>query len=348
MSARLPPPKPWLTWVSLACLWISSGCYHGAEDTETDSATLASTGTVDGTDGTETAAETETGETGDTETTAGEDQAELPVPSPRFYRLTHKQWEHTVRDLFRLEQETGFSEQFRSDPKASGFIFNNNALSLEVDQALWSGYQRGAADVAELVTSDPLISADLFPPDEGDAAQRRETFVRDFGLRAFRRPPTEAEVQTLVGLFDGALELYPSLSDEFTAGARMVIETVLQSPMFLYRIELSSEIEGEVIPLNDWEVAQRLSYFLWDSMPDQALFDAASSGELTAPEQVEAQARRMLADTRAEEVIIDYHAQLLEVEKFLSIAPSEVFFPGISSELGAYAIEEHETFLREV
>jgi len=332
--------------VSLACFSISSGCYQGGEDTETDSAaTVVGTGTVGPTDGTETVAETDSGET---EGTTGEDQAELPVPSPRFYRLTHAQWEHTVRDLFRLEQETGLSEQFRSDPKASGFIFSNNALTLEVDQALWGGYQRGAADVAELVTSDPQITADLFPPDNGDAAQRRETFVRDFGLRAFRRPLTDAEVQTLTGQFDGALELYPSLSDGFTAGARMVIETALQSPMFLYRIELSSDIEGEVIKLNDWEVAQRLSYFLWDSMPDQVLFDAAKSGELTGPQQVEEQARRMLADPRAEAVILDYHAQLLEVEKFLSIAPSDVFFPDVSTELGAYAIEEHETFLREV
>lgn len=349
MSARRPPPTPlWLPLVAVAVL-LAPGCYGGAEDTATESGTGGTVATVGETEGSATEATAGTEGTAGTDgTDTGGDQAELPVPSPRFYRLTHKQWEHTVRDLFNLSQETGFSEQFRSDPKVSGFIFDNNALSLEVDQALWSGYQRAAADVAELVTSDPQITAELFPPDGGDPVARRETFAREFGKRAFRRPPTDAEVQTLVGLFTGALELYPDLSDEFQAGARMVIETVLQSPLFLYRIELSTEIADEVIPLNSWEVAQRMSYFLWDSMPDEELFAAAEAGMLTDPVAVEDQARRMLTDIRAQEVVLDYHHQLLEVEKFLSIAPSDVFFPDISGDLGSYAIAEHDAFLQEV
>ena len=103
----------------------------------------------------------------------------------------------------------------------------------------------------------------------------------------------------------------PSLiagGDAFVAGVQLVIEAALQSPNFLYRTELSSEVgSGGYIDLNDHEIAARLSYALWNSMPDDTLDGLADAGELHTPEQVAAQAQRMLEDERAEATVADFH-----------------------------------------
>ncbi|MCA9694860.1 MAG: DUF1592 domain-containing protein [Myxococcales bacterium] len=271
----------------------------------------------------------------------------MPAPSTRFYRLSHDQWENTVRDLFYLPQKTGFSAQFRDDPQISGYVFDNNSLSLEVDQALWSGYQRAAADTAVLITSDPALLDLLLPPDNGDDAARALAFVEGFGQRAYRRPLAQDEVDALLAIFNAAPALYPD-DDGFSAGVRFVIETVLQSPHFLYRIESSVAEADGVIPLTGWEIAQRLSYFLWDSMPDDALFAAAAAGTLTEVAEVETQARRMLTEPAAVDAVYNFHRQLLDVDKYANISPSEVFFPDAPEDLGASAQTESELFVGEI
>jgi hypothetical protein len=274
-------------------------------------------------------------------------ESEVPAPTTRVFRLTHAQWENTVADLFFLDEHTGASEYFRADPSSSGFIFDNNALVLEVDQALWSGYGYAAASVAELVTNDPGAMAALLPPDGGDDEARARGFVEELTLRAFRRPPTEQEIASYVALFDGASALYQDL-DDFTAGVRLVVETILQSPSFLYRIELSAEVDGGVIPLNDWEIASRLSYFLWNTMPDDELLDLAAVGELTDPGTVETQARRMLEDPRAAGVVKSFHEQLFETKKYEGVMPSPVFYPDAPEALGELALVENEMFLHDI
>ncbi|MCB9756462.1 MAG: DUF1592 domain-containing protein [Myxococcales bacterium] len=326
---------------------VTLGCYSGGDE-DTDGGT-DSAGSDSGDSGT-TAGDGDgdgDSDSGDGDGDGDGDAAELPAPSTRFYRLTHAQWENSVRDLFYLADQTGFSEQFRSDPLVSGFLFDNNALALEVDQALWSGYQRAAGDVAALVTEDAGILGGFAPPDQGDPAARAQQFVEDFGLRAFRRPLTAAEVQSYLAMHGSGAALYPGV-DPFAAGVRQVVDAMLQSPHFLYRVETSEAVVGQVIPLNSWEVAQRLSYFLWNSTPDDALLSAAAQDQLLDPAEVEAQAARLLADARAEQAIYDFHYQLLDVKKFASIAPSEVFFPDAPAELGAYAQEENERFIRDL
>ncbi len=338
-----------LTLLSASLLSLSltsTGCYSGGGEgeSETDSGTLGTT------DGDPSAGGSSSGDTSgddDDDDDDDDDAAELPAPSTRFYRLTHNQWENTVRDLFYLSDTTGFSEGFRSDPQVSGFLFDNNALALEVDQALWTGYQIAAGEVAALVTEDAGILGGFVPPDMGDPQARAQQFVEDFGARAFRRPLSADEVQVYVEMFGAGAPLYPGV-DPFTAGVRQVVDAMLQSPHFLYRIEASADIVGEVIPLNSWEVAQRLSYFLWNSMPDDALLSAAAEGALLEPAEVEAQALRLLADERAQQALYDFHYQLLDVKKFGSIAPSEVFFPDAPAELGALARTENELYIRDV
>ncbi|MCA9706242.1 MAG: DUF1592 domain-containing protein [Myxococcales bacterium] len=262
----------------------------------------------------------------------------MPAPTTRFFRLTHQQWENTVQDLLGLPEPTGLSSEFRADPYVGGFTFDNNALSLEVDQALWAGYQRAASDVAEMAATDPAILATIAP--ESDAT----AFVRTFGTRAFRRPLTDAEVQTYVGLFDQGAELYEDTTG-FEAGVRVVIESMLQSPYFIYRVEQSEEIVDGVIPLSAWEVASRLSYFLWNSMPDQTLLAAAAAGELETADQIRDHALRMLDSAKAVQVVERFHHQLLHVDKFASADPSPAFYPDAPADLGLLAVQEHDLFL---
>ncbi|MFW5921130.1 MAG: DUF1592 domain-containing protein, partial [Polyangiales bacterium] len=254
----------------------------------------------------------------------GGDGVVEPAPGTRFPRLTHEQWERTVRTLFRLDATTGMSEGFRSDPGQAGYLFDNNGQSLSVDEALWAGYQRAAVDLAEDITSDPARLEAILPPDDGEARARAERFVRSFGKRAHRRPLTDMQVDEYMALYDAAPALYDGM-DPFDAGIRLMLEAFLQSPYFLYRVEQSTNESDGVVPLDGWEIAARLSYFLWDSMPDEELFSLAESGALEDPEVVASQAERMLEDDEAEHVLLDYHRQLLDVDKFESIRPSDTF-----------------------
>jgi len=273
---------------------------------------------------------------------------ELPAPSTRAARLTHAQWENSVRDLFRLGGDGEFANLLRSDPVQSGFAFDNNSLTLEVDEALWSGYQRAAAEVATFVTSDPARLGAISPPDGGDAAARARAFVSELGLRAHRRPLDDVELAEYLALFDMGPALYDGLT-AFQAGARILIEALLQSPHFLYRVETGVETAASgLIALGDHEIAARLSYTLWNTMPDDALFDAAASSALRDTAEVERQARRMLADARAEAVVEHFHAQLFESDRFDDVNPSPAFYPDAPDELGALAATEQAMFVRDL
>ena len=324
--------KPWSSIPAVLLLGLATACYTGVDGTFADDAS----GTGEGQ------------EAGDGDGDGEGQQAELPAPSPRFYRLTHQQWENTVQDLFDLAEPSGQSELFRDDPKVAGYIFDNGASALEVDEALWTGYRLASAAVAEQVTSDPALLDALMPAPGPDEAARIDSFVRDFGTRAYRRPLSEDEVGILTGLFTDAPAYYPDVDDDFVAGIRHVVEAVLQSPFFLYRIERSETVVDDMIPLDDYEIASRLSYFLWNSMPDAALFDAAEAGGLHTAAEVAAEAERMLDDPRAAEMVVRFHQQLLEADKFSTISPSDNFFPDAPAALPELAQTEHELFVRDV
>jgi hypothetical protein len=318
-------------------LGVSTGCYGGVHDFGKDDAGLDGGDAGDGEDAGE--------EAGDD---AGDDGLgpvdEMPASTTRFFRLTHAQWENTVQDLLQLPEPTGLSSEFRADPFVGGFIFDNNALSLEVDQTLWAGYQRAAVAVAEMVAADPTIIAAIAPANADETARAQE-FVATFGLRAFRRPLTDTELASYVTLFQRGPELFEDTTG-FEAGVRLVLEGMLQSPHFLYRVEDSEEIVGDVIPLDSWEIASRLSYFLWNTMPDDSLLAAAAADELLGAEGVRTQALRMIESPRAEAVVERFHHQLLQVDRFAAADPSPAFYPDAPENLGLLATEEHRQFLR--
>ena len=273
--------------------------------------------------------------------------AEQPAPHTRAARLTRLQWERTVQDLLRLETPTGFSSELPIDSLPAGFVFDNPSGSLAIDPIQWAGFQRAAARAAELVTTDATRLLRILPPDGGDEAARARAFVIDFGRRAYRRPLADAEVERTLAVYEvgrtGFLGVAP-----FTAGTRLRLEAFLQSPFFLYRVEQSSTETDGVIPLDGWEVATRLSYALWNSMPDDVLFEEAAGDALLSEAGVQDAARRMLEDPRAEELLLHTMEQLLQAAKLDAVAPAPSRFPDVPADLGALAREENELFLAHV
>ncbi len=268
------------------------------------------------------------------------------VASSRFPRLSHAQWENTIVDLFDLAAPTGLSASFASDP-LGGKSFDNNEASLSVSSTLWADYQTAAEEVAMMVTGDPALLAKVVPSDlPSDPAARRDAWIEQFGKRAFRRPLSSDEITLIGGVFDQGPSFYATL-DPFTAGVRTSLEYFLQSPHFVYRAQLSADVsDNQLITLTSWEIASRLSYAVWDSMPDQQLFDAAEAGALDTIEGLEAEVDRLLASDRARATFRRFHDQLWTADQYDNLtSKSETLYPDFDPAIGVDMRGELERFV---
>jgi hypothetical protein len=272
--------------------------------------------------------------------------AVAPLDTSRFPRLSHLQWENTVQDLLQLAQPSGLSASFTGDPL--GGIFDNNESSLLVAPGLWADYQTAAEQLSVLVTSDAAQLDKLIPAGApADAAGRARAFIEAFGMRAYRRPLTPAEVTGYLALFAKGKDLVDG-PDDFAKGARLTLQAFLQSPHFVYRVEASSAALGATIPLSDFELATKLSYMLWNTMPDDALFAAAKAGKLATTEGVLAQATRLLDDDRARVMVASFHHQLFQYDHYDDLTKDPTLFPDFTPALGADMKREAEMFIEDV
>lgn len=171
-----------------------------------------------------------------------------PVRS-RVVRLTHAQWEHSVRDVLQLDGDPGFSSSFTGDPPNGSF--SNNERALAVTPNLRLDYQRAAEALSERVTRDAAALAKIFPGAEASE------FIASFGRRAYRRELTSDEQARYLALFNLGPSVFES-GDGRADGAQLVVETMLQSPHFLYRTELADD----GAPLSGYELATKLSFLL--------------------------------------------------------------------------------------
>jgi len=178
---------------------------------------------------------------------------------------------------------------------------------------------------------------------EREAAER---ILQQFAMRAFRRPAETGEVERLLRLYDDGR----AAGKSHVEAARLPLLSVLVAPQFLFRIERDRSIRDEVgaFRLSDWELASRLSYFLWSSMPDEELFRRASQGELRDPALLRAEVSRMLADPKAQALSENFAAQWLGLRRFETATPDAEMFPAFTASLRRAMAAEVQLFFEAV
>ena len=182
------------------------------------------------------------------------------------------------------------------------------------------------------------------PANGGEETACATEILSTLARRAYRRPATDQDVQTLLEFYDEA-----RVQGDFDFGIRSAIERVLVSPDFLFRIEHdpADAAPGTVYRISDIELASRLSFFLWSSIPDDTLLDLAEQGQLKDEAVLEQQVQRMLADPRAREALVNnFFAQWLQTRNVWALTPDiNKNFPWFDDNLRLAFVKEIELFL---
>ena len=249
-------------------------------------------------------------------------------PTSALRRLTHSQYNNTVRDL--LGDQTAPANQFPPEDFVNGF--KNQYQSQNLSPLLVEAYSAAAERLARNAFRGDDRRG-LVPCKPSSAC--RERFVREFGLKAFRRPLEIGERKRYEELF--------RREADFFKGAQIMVEAMLQSPHFLFRLDETSDPK-----LKSYATASRLSYALWDSMPDAALFESAARGELSTPKGVEATARRMLDDSRARRSLDEFVSQWMRFDRLLTSAKDRRRYPNFNREAAAAMTEETRSFISDL
>jgi hypothetical protein len=257
-------------------------------------------------------------------------------------RLTALEYRNTVRDLLG--------------------VTNAQSLDLAGDQQAGdSGYTTGAAittaqDARKLLEATDRFVTAAMPnlaaqvPCMSDAAAAEpcaRTFITQFGRRAFRRPLVDEEVTRWLALYNAQRDA--GVGASFAEAIRGVTIAFLQSPNFLYRHELAPGAaikEGNFVRFNSYEMASRLSYSFWATMPDARLFDLAAANKLQTTQAIQAEARRLLVDPRAKDVYGDFAAQWLNLAQITSALKSAEL--NFTPEVGQTMLAETAAFVSNV
>jgi hypothetical protein len=215
----------------------------------------------------------------------------VPVTS-QLPRLTRAQYDNTSRDLLYIDVQP--SQMLAPDTIGS------------VDQRAWDGFKTAADSLATQLMANATAKAKVIPCTTDSSACAMQ-FLQTFLKRAFRRVPTSTEISGFMNLYTNKATLTQSGTfDQFT---QLAIKTALMSPSFLTKAELSeASPNGSSLALSGYEMASRLSYLLWGSMPDDTLFAAAEANKLQSASDILAQAQRMLKDQKARAKVADFHA----------------------------------------
>jgi hypothetical protein len=237
-------------------------------------------------------------------------------------RLTREQYDNSIRDLLGIEGHPSLA--LSADEKLAAFFSNSvSPISrLSVEQ-----YRDAAEDLAADAVEQQLDELVGCTGAEQDAACADE-FVQSFGRRVFRRPLTTEEAERYRGLFA------TNQPRGFGEGIRVVLATLLQSPHFVYHLELTpAPSGGGVTPLLGYEVASRLSFALWNTSPDAELLDAAGAGKLDTKDGLRAQAERLLQSERAKDALASFHLQWLGLDSLADTAKDAELFPQFTDAL---------------
>ena len=202
----------------------------------------------------------------------------------------------------------------------------------------------GASDEA---TSDDAVSGDAALDDAGpgDAAPCARSILSRLGRQAYRRPLEAPEIDRLLAFYEEG-----SRDGGFESGIELALRFLLASPQFIFRLETEPAdiAAGAVYPVSDLDLASRLSFFLWSSIPDDELLSVAERGELGAPDELRRQVRRMLADPRASALVENFAGQWLYLRNLANTHPDPPTFPDFDDNLRRALQRETELFFESV
>ncbi|HEX5660038.1 MAG TPA: DUF1592 domain-containing protein [Polyangiales bacterium] len=265
------------------------------------------------------------------------DCASLHVGYTPLQRISRDQYTNSVRDLLGVS----FDQSMLSDDERVG-VFDGNVVA-PVTDLLVDEYASAAERVAQqaLPNLEKLVSCDRAAQGDDKCAAQ---FIDTFGTRVYRRPLSADEQAAYVALFGE----YKGTG--YPAALRVLVQTMLQSPNFLYRVELQPVAAGKIegTQLDAFELASRLSFFLLSTTPDELLLKAAESGELLTSDGLSEQTERLIEDPRFSDTLASFHTHWLELQKLGTSTKDSTIFPMFSSNVAAQMLDETLKFVDHV
>ncbi len=248
-----------------------------------------------------------------------------PNPGPFVvHRLNNREYANTVRDLLYLPADWNAAADFPADERGDGFDTNSDTLTLSpvlvehyldaAEKSVGYAFNLNAKDIRrdDTLASRSKLNAPSakFKEDFADRQAKVRLNIEVFAPRAFRRPVSKEEID---GLMHFAALSFAHDGESFDKATGLAIRAALMSPEFLFRLERNPDPNGagKIFEITEFQLASRLSYFLWSSMPDDELFESAKAGKLR--EDLPAQLTRMLKDPKASSLTKDFLGQWLEI-----------------------------------
>jgi hypothetical protein len=242
------------------------------------------------------------------------------LPSARVVRrLSLNEYANTVYDLLGVSPTT----EFAADGAVNGY--DNDYATLSIGSVQADEFRTSAEDVASRALDEHWNQIMPCTDETRDCALK---FVTEMGTKAFRRPLSAEETDAYIGFFDDTVK-----EDGFHEAIQWVLTAFLESPYFLYRIELGSRTDGNKFALSDWEIASELSYLLWGTMPDDRLFELAAAGELHTEDQIATEVQRMLLHAKMGPAVARFTRLWLPSERVRDVVKSEDIYPGFTAEI---------------
>jgi mono/diheme cytochrome c family protein len=264
---------------------------------------------------------------------------------PTLRRLNRVEYNNTIRDLMGVDFHP--ADDFPTDDV--GYGFDNIGDVLSMPPILLEKYLTAAEKIVEATFSKPETRKRIVIAEPGPSVSKEQAarqILAAFVHRAYRRSAGDEEIKRLLKLF----EVGQKSGESFDASIGLAIQAALVSPNFLFRVELDSEPNNPtaVHAISDFELASRLSYFLWSSMPDQELFDLAKKGELRKNDNLAGQVKRMLKDPKAHALTENFAGQWLQTRRLETSTPDPKLFKDYSPKLKADMAKETELFFEAV
>jgi len=260
-------------------------------------------------------------------------------------RLNRAEYNNTVRDLLGVDFKP--ADDFPSDDVGNGFDNIGDVLSMP--PLLVEKYLTAAEVIVEAALADETDRIRILVHAAGDDMSEREAARKnlvEFATRAFRRPVRDEELGRLFRLIQAVREQGGTNDEAF----RAALYAILASPHFLFRVETDAgeeHVDG-IRKLNNFELASRLSYFLWSSMPDEELFQLARKKSLQEPDVLRRQVQRMLKDDKSHALTSNFAGQWLQLRSLVDITPDSDSFPMFDEELRTAMRRETEMFFEAI